>query len=91
MVALAAFDLPADWALAVLYGSLLLGLTAPSAPGPIGLYELVAVAVLVSFGPPLGASAAFAVAFHTLSFAPPLVVVALALLLRPPRRSDSWG
>jgi uncharacterized membrane protein YbhN (UPF0104 family) len=87
VLALAAFDLPADWALAaVLYGTLLVGLSAPSAPGAIGLYELVVVAVLQSFGLPLAASAAFAVAFHALTFAPPLVVGALACLVQPPGR-----
>jgi len=83
VLALAAFDLPADWALAaVLYGVLLLGLTVPSAPGALGAYELVAIGVLQGFGLPLAASAAFAVAFHALTFAPPLLVGALAYVLR---------
>jgi uncharacterized protein (TIRG00374 family) len=83
MLALAAFDLPADWALAaVLYGTLLVGLSAPSAPGGIGVYELAAVAVLQGFGLPLAPSAAFAIAFHALTFVPPLLVGAFAFLLR---------
>jgi uncharacterized protein (TIRG00374 family) len=85
VLALAAFDLPADWALAaVLYGALLLGLSVPSAPAAVGPYELVAVAVLEGFGLPLARGAAFAVAFHTVTFAPPLLLGALAYsLVRP--------
>src|SRR5205085_12309714 len=84
VLALAAFGLPADWTLAaVLYGVLLLGLSVPSAPAAVGSYELVAVAVLEAFGLPLTPSAAFAVGFHALTFAPPLLVGALAYALRP--------
>jgi uncharacterized membrane protein YbhN (UPF0104 family) len=87
VLALAAFGLPADWALAaVLYGALLLGLTVPSAPGAVGSYELVAVYVLQSFGLPLAESTAFAVGFHALTFAPPLLVGALAYVLAPQGR-----
>src|SRR5207248_1344690 len=40
VLALAAFELPTDWALAaVLYGGLLIGLSVPAAPGAIGSYE----------------------------------------------------
>ncbi|HEY7065069.1 MAG TPA: lysylphosphatidylglycerol synthase transmembrane domain-containing protein [Chloroflexota bacterium] len=88
VIALAAFDLPADWTLAaVLYGTLLLGLAVPSAPGAVGTYEVTAVFVLQGFGLPLAASAAFAVGFHVLTFAPPLLVGAIAYVLRPPGRA----
>jgi uncharacterized membrane protein YbhN (UPF0104 family) len=80
--ALAAFALPADWALAaVLYGALLLGLSVPSAPGAIGTFELVTVAVLQAFGLPSAASGAFALGFHAVAFAPPLLAAALVWLL----------
>jgi uncharacterized membrane protein YbhN (UPF0104 family) len=87
MLALAAFDLPADWALAaVLYGALLLGLTAvPTAPAAVGPFELVTVAVLEGAGLPLAPSAAFAVAFHAITFAPPLLAGALAATVGRPR------
>jgi uncharacterized protein (TIRG00374 family) len=79
VLSLVAFGLGADWAIAaVLYGALLLGLSVPAAPGALGTFELVAVAVLQAFGLPLAASAAFAVGFHVLTFTPPLVAGALA-------------
>ena len=79
VLALAAFGLGADWAIAaVLYGALLLGLSVPAAPGAVGTFELVTVAVLEAFGRPLAASAAFAVGFHVLTFTPPLVAGMLA-------------
>jgi uncharacterized protein (TIRG00374 family) len=79
VLALVAFGLGADWTIAaVLYGALLLGLSVPAAPGALGTFELVAVAVLQAFGRPLAASAAFAVGFHVLTFTPPLVAGALA-------------
>jgi uncharacterized membrane protein YbhN (UPF0104 family) len=83
-VALAAFELPADWALAaVLYGALLLGLSAvPAAPAALGPFELVTVAVLEGVGLPLAPSAAFAVGFHAITFAPPLAAGAVAACAR---------
>ncbi len=84
VLTLAAFDLPADWALAaVLYGALLLGLSVPAAPGGLGPFELITVAVLDGVGLPLAPSAAFALGFHAVTFAPPLVAGALALALAP--------
>jgi uncharacterized membrane protein YbhN (UPF0104 family) len=68
---------------AVLYGVLLLGLAVPSAPGAIGTYEVTALVVLQGFGLPLAASAAFAVGFHALTFAPPLLVGAVVYLTAP--------
>jgi len=79
---LAAFDLPPSWALAaVLYGALLLGLSVPSAPAAVGTFEVVAVAVLAAFGLPDAPSAAFALGFHLVTFAPPILAGAVAWTL----------
>jgi uncharacterized protein (TIRG00374 family) len=83
--ALLAFDLPGSWALAaVLYGALLLGLSVPSAPAAVGTFELVTVAVLDAYGLPAASSAAFALGFHLVTFAPPIVAGALAWWLARP-------
>jgi uncharacterized membrane protein YbhN (UPF0104 family) len=80
--ALAAFDLPASWALAaVLYGALLLGLSVPSAPAAVGTFEVVTVAVLQAFGLPAAPSAAFALGFHLVTFAPPILAGVVAWTL----------
>ena len=85
--ALAAFGLPADWAVAAtLYCALLLGLSVPAAPGALGTFELVAVAVLEAFGQPLARGAAFALGFHAVTFVPPLLAAALTWAWRPARR-----
>jgi glycosyltransferase 2 family protein len=82
VLSLAAFGLPADWALAaVLYGALLLGLSVPSAPGGLGPFELVTVAVLEGVGLAPDPSAAFALGFHGVTFVPLLVTGAVAYLL----------
>lgn len=82
---LAAFALPTDWALAaVLYAALLLGLSVPSAPGAVGTFEVVVVAVLDAFGLPGPRAAAFALGFHAVTFAPLLLAGALAWGLSRP-------
>jgi uncharacterized protein (TIRG00374 family) len=78
LLTLAAFYLPVNLALAaVLYGALLLGLSVPSAPGALGTFELITVAVLDAFGLDATASAAFALGFHAVTFGPPIVAGAV--------------
>jgi glycosyltransferase 2 family protein len=78
VLTLAAFGLPGSLPVAaVLYGALLLGLSVPSAPGALGTFELIAVAVLDAFGLPTAASGAFALGFHAVTFGPPIIAGAL--------------
>jgi uncharacterized membrane protein YbhN (UPF0104 family) len=87
VLTLAAFDLPPSWIVAaVLYGALLLGLSVPSGPGAVGTFELVAVAVLDALGLPAAPSAAFALGFHVVTFAPPILAGALVWARSGPPR-----
>jgi glycosyltransferase 2 family protein len=94
VLTLAAFGLPASLVLAaVLYGALLLGLSVPSAPGAVGTFELITVAVLDAFGLDATASAAFALGFHAVTFGPPIIAGALLWMAAsrpaaPPPRPD---
>ena len=70
-VAFGAFDLPVDYAGALLLqGLLVFGIAVPSTPGFIGVFEAVIGAVLLLYGVGPDRAAAYALVYHLTTFIP---------------------
>ncbi len=70
-IAFAAFDLPVDFAGALLLqGLLVFGIAIPSTPGFVGVFEAVIGAVLLLYGVSPTLAAAYALVYHFTTFVP---------------------
>lgn len=70
-VAFWAFDLPVDyWGALLLQGLLVIGISVPSTPGYVGVFEAVITAVLLLYDVPAERAAAYALVYHITTFIP---------------------
>ncbi|HJS47652.1 MAG TPA: lysylphosphatidylglycerol synthase transmembrane domain-containing protein [Gemmatimonadales bacterium] len=83
-LAFRAFDLPvpASGAL-LLQGVLAFGIAIPTAPGYVGVFELVIRAVLQLYGVPPGRGVSYAIAYHVTTFLPVILLGAWSLWRTP--------
>jgi uncharacterized protein (TIRG00374 family) len=83
-VAFFAFRLPVDyWGALLLQGLLVIGISVPSTPGYVGVFEAVISAVLLLYGIPSERSAAYALVYHVTTFIP-ITLLGLWSLARTP-------
>jgi len=83
-VAFSAFDLPVDYAGAlVLQGILVVGISVQFAPGFVGQFEAAIVAALALYLVPNAAASSYAIAYHAVTFVP-IVLLGFWSLARSP-------
>jgi len=88
-VGFAAFDIPVDYAGALLVqGVLVFGITVQLTPGFLGQFEAAIVAGLALFGIANDLASSFAIAFHATTFVPIILLGAWSLARTPVALSD---
>jgi uncharacterized protein (TIRG00374 family) len=88
-VGFAAFDIPVDFAGALLVqGILIFGITVQLTPGFLGQFEAAIVAGLALFGVSNDLASSFAIAFHATTFVPIILLGAWSLARTPVALTD---